>query len=173
MYYFFFFFPPNSSASLLSLLHLAQPNSMSFLIFVLPWVGLMVLLIYLVCFVTFPLGPSSLGCLARPSAWMEGRRSLPLSALFVGAPSTPHKSISLHGPIEVLDCLGSAWPLKLVMKGARGPNLLWEAFLDFDLVEAQDGTVEEPLAMEAWMYSLQGWFHALVACDWRGHLVEW
>jgi hypothetical protein len=31
---------------------------------------------------------------------------------------------------------------------------------------------EEPLAMEAWMYTLQGWFHALVAYGWRGHLVQ-
>jgi hypothetical protein len=25
---------------------------------------------------------------------------------------------------------------------------------------------EEPLAMEVWMYPLQGWFHALVVYDW-------
>jgi hypothetical protein len=31
---------------------------------------------------------------------------------------------------------------------------------------------EEVLAMEAWMYHLQGWFHALVACDWRGLLIQ-
>jgi hypothetical protein len=30
----------------------------------------------------------------------------------------------------------------------------------------------EPLVREAWMYPLQGWFDALVACDWRGRLVQ-
>jgi hypothetical protein len=65
------------------------------------------LLIRLVCFVTSLLGPSSLGRLARLSARMGGRRSLPLS-LFVGAPSTSRESIGLRGPTEVVDCLGSA-----------------------------------------------------------------
>jgi hypothetical protein len=82
------------------------------------------LLIRLVCFVTSLLGPSSLGRLARPSARMGGRRSLPLSVLFVGAPSTSRESIGLHGPTEVVDCLSSAWPLKLATKGATGPKLL-------------------------------------------------
>jgi hypothetical protein len=61
--------------------------------------------------------------------------------LFVGAPSTSRESIGLRGPTEVVDCLGSAWPLKLATKGATGPKLLWGAFLDFDLVVARDGTV--------------------------------
>jgi hypothetical protein len=74
----------------------------------------MALLIRLVFFVTSLLGPSSFGRLARPSARMEGRRSLPLSVLFVGAPSTSRESIGLRGPTKVVDCLGSAWPIKLV-----------------------------------------------------------
>jgi hypothetical protein len=82
----------------------------------------MALLIHLVCFVTFLLGPSSLGRLARPSVRMGGRRSLLLSVLFVGAPSTSRESIGLRGPTEVVDCLSSAWLLKLVTKGATGPK---------------------------------------------------
>ena len=159
-------------SSLSSLLHLTQPNSTSFLVFVLPWVGLVALLIHLVCFVTFLLGPSFLGCLACPSARMGGRCSLPLSALFVGAPSMPQESIGLHGPTKVVDCLGNAWSLKLATKGATRPKLLWGAFLDFDLVEARDGTVERTTCNGGGMYPLQRWFLALAACDWRGHLVQ-
>jgi hypothetical protein len=55
---------------------------------------------------------------------MGGRRSLPVSTLFVGAPSMSRESIGLRGPTEVVDCLGSAWPLKLATKGATGPKLL-------------------------------------------------
>jgi hypothetical protein len=33
-------------------------------------------------------------------------------------PSTSQENIGLRGPTEVVDCLGSAWPLKLAMKGA-------------------------------------------------------
>jgi hypothetical protein len=82
------------------------------------------LLICLVCFVTSLLDPSSLGRLARPSARMEGRRSLPLSTLFVGAPSMSRESIGLRGPTEIVDCLGSAWPFKLATKRATVPKLL-------------------------------------------------
>jgi hypothetical protein len=53
------------------------------------------------------------------------------------------ESIGLRGPTEVVDCLGSAWPLKLATKGATRSKLLCGAFLDFDLVKARDGTVEE------------------------------
>jgi hypothetical protein len=76
------------------------------------------LLIHLVFFVTSLLGPSSLRRLTHPSAQMGGRRSLPFSMLFVGAPSMSRESIGQHGPTEVVDCLGNAWPLKLATKEA-------------------------------------------------------
>jgi hypothetical protein len=51
------------------------------------------------------------------------------------------ESISLRGPTEVVDCLANAWPLKLATKGATRSKLICGAILDFDLVEAWDGTV--------------------------------
>jgi hypothetical protein len=50
--------------------------------------------------------------------------SLPLFVLFVGAPSTSRESIGLRRPTEAVDCLGSAWPLKLATKETTGPKLL-------------------------------------------------
>ena len=164
-------FLPDNSASLSSLSCPTQPNSISFLVFVLSWVCPMALSICLVFFVTFLLGPSFLGRLAHPSAWMERRRSLPLSVLFVGAPSTSRASIGLHGPIEVVDYLCSAWPLKLAMKGAIGPKLLWGAFLDFHLMEAWDGMVGGTTYNGGVNVSLARMVSSLVACDWKGHLV--
>jgi hypothetical protein len=86
------------------------------------------LLIRLVYFVTFLLGPSSLGRLARPSARMGGRCSLPLSMLFVGAPSMSRESIGLQGPTAVVDCLGNRTQaalrsiLRLRSRGGMGWN---------------------------------------------------
>ena len=89
---------------------------------------------------TLLLGPSSLGCLARPSTQTRRRCLLPLFVLFVGVPSMLGESIGLCGPKEVVDCLGNAWPLKLAMNGATRPKLIWGEFLDFNLYGMVEGT---------------------------------